>query len=53
MPDYKAPFTKEEIEAGKHRRRVGGKWHRLGKLQLEFLKSVGLQPDHYLSLIHI
>jgi len=48
LPDYKAPFTKEEIEAGKHRRRVGGKWHRLGKLQLEFLKSVGLQPDHYL-----
>lgn len=46
--DYAAPLTPQEIAAGKHRRRVGGKWDRLGKLQLEFMKSHGLEPQHHL-----
>lgn len=46
--DYAEPFSEDEIEAGAHRRRVGGKWDRLGQLQLDFLVSQGLQPSHRL-----
>ena len=31
---------------GRHRRIVGGMWDEIGRLQLEFLKEVGLLPQH-------
>ena len=48
MVDYKKPFTKKEIAEGAHRKRVGGKWDALGKLQIRFMKEQGLLPEHYL-----
>lgn len=48
MVDYKQPFTKEELKAGAHRIRVGGKWEQMGKLQNRFMKAQGMQPHHYL-----
>jgi hypothetical protein len=34
------------ISNGRHRNLVGGMWHRMGRLQLDFLKQAGLQPHH-------
>jgi SAM-dependent methyltransferase len=31
-----------------HRRVVGGRWEKIGALQLQFLRSQGLQPEHFL-----
>jgi hypothetical protein len=36
------------IKAMGHRNYVGGLWDTIGKLQLEFLKSRGLKPEHIL-----
>jgi SAM-dependent methyltransferase len=36
-----------EIEAGQHRRLVGGKWEAIGRVQLDFLVAQGLKPEHY------
>ena len=48
-PDYSGlVLTPEEIEAGEHRRFVGGVWDTHGQHQLEFLKAQGLQPHHRL-----
>jgi SAM-dependent methyltransferase len=46
--DYARPFTEEEIRAGRHRHRVGGKWDEMGPRQLEFLREQGLRPHHRL-----
>lgn len=46
--NYARPFTPEEIRAGRHRRRVGGKWEQMGPRQLEFLREHGLKPGHRL-----
>jgi SAM-dependent methyltransferase len=46
------PYWKQlsdgEIAAGAHRGFVGGLWEELGRLQLDFLVSQGLQPHHTL-----
>jgi SAM-dependent methyltransferase len=42
--DYAEPFSEEEIRKGAHRRRAGGLWEELGRLQLDFLVAAGLQP---------
>jgi SAM-dependent methyltransferase len=34
------------VERGEHRSVVGGLWDELGELQVDFLKSQGLQPHH-------
>jgi SAM-dependent methyltransferase len=39
-------LTEQDIEAGRHRRLVGGKWDEIGRLQLELLISRGLRPEH-------
>jgi SAM-dependent methyltransferase len=36
----------EQIKKGKHRTLVGGKWDKLGQLQLDFLRGAGLRPHH-------
>jgi SAM-dependent methyltransferase len=36
-----------DIEAGRHRRLVGGKWDEIGRVQFEFLMGQGLEPGHY------
>lgn len=46
--DYTKQLTPEMVQAGAHRRWVGGKWGRLGKLQLDFMIEQGLQPGHRL-----
>lgn len=42
--DYAKPFTPEQLREGEHRRRAGRLWRRIGKLQLEFLVTQGLEP---------
>jgi len=46
--DYAAPLSAEEIAKRRHRRRVGGKWAQMGRLQKDFLVSRGLLPHHRL-----
>jgi SAM-dependent methyltransferase len=44
-PDYEnRAFTPEEVAEKVHRRHVGGFWDEMGKLQLDFLVSQGLEP---------
>ena len=46
-PNYAGKELSEaEIASGTHRRWVGGHWDEQGQRQLEFLKSVGLLPQH-------
>lgn len=46
-PNYAAgKFTEEDIRSGRHRRHVGGLWDEMGKLQLDFLVTQGLKPEH-------
>ncbi|MDG1286241.1 MAG: class I SAM-dependent methyltransferase [Rickettsiales bacterium] len=35
-----------EVEQGRHRAAIGGLWDEMGQLQLDFLKSEGLTPEH-------
>jgi SAM-dependent methyltransferase len=44
--DYAVDLKRQQIERGKHRRRVGGLWEEMGKLQLDFLVKQGLRPEH-------
>ena len=46
--DYEDEFTAQQIARGKHRRRVGGLWDEMGELQLRFLRSHGMRPEHRL-----
>lgn len=41
-------FIRKSAESGHHRAVIGGAWEELGSLQLEFLKSQGLLPEHRL-----
>ena len=43
--DYAKPFTEEQVRAGRHRERAGGLWEELGRLQLDFMVSQGLEPS--------
>ncbi|MEM8805926.1 MAG: class I SAM-dependent methyltransferase [Cyanobacteria bacterium P01_G01_bin.38] len=43
---YGQELTKEAIAKGLHRDFVGGAWDELGKIQLAFLKTKGLRPEH-------
>jgi len=47
-PYYDPEFVSQNIAKGEHRAIVGGLWHELGTLQLDFLKSKGLLPHHNL-----
>jgi hypothetical protein len=43
-----ADLMRAQAWNGQHRTVIGGLWEELGSLQLEFLKSRGLQPQHAL-----
>ena len=43
---YDIPLSAEEIARQEHRGVIGGRWEELGLLQLEFMKSHGLRPEH-------
>lgn len=45
---YGKQLSDEQIATRAHRRRVGGYWERIGKLQFDFLIDRGLKPDHRL-----
>jgi cyclopropane fatty-acyl-phospholipid synthase-like methyltransferase len=45
---YERRLTPQEIADGHHRNFVGGLWHEIGNLQLQFLIAHGLRPDHRL-----
>jgi SAM-dependent methyltransferase len=40
------PWMVEMISKGRHRNLVGAMWGEVGRLQLDFLKQVGLEPRH-------
>src|SRR5829696_7156995 len=42
--EYAKPLTRAEIDDGRHRRRAGGLWTAMGKLQLDFMVEHGLEP---------
>ncbi|MEJ5992468.1 class I SAM-dependent methyltransferase [Ramlibacter sp. PS3R-8] len=46
--DYERQIDDDAIQRGEHRGWVGGLWEEMGRLQLEFLRSQGLQPHHSL-----
>jgi len=45
---FQQQLTWEQIEEGAHREFVGGMWVEMGRLQMEYMLSVGLKPSHYL-----
>jgi len=45
---YRKPLSAADKAALKHRSFVGGMWEELGRLQIEFLRSRGLRPEHHL-----
>lgn len=46
-PDYAGmEISEERKEKGYHRAFVGGAWDEIGKLQLDYLVSEGLKPEH-------
>jgi cyclopropane fatty-acyl-phospholipid synthase-like methyltransferase len=53
MSEYRNVYEDEEkmraaVDAGEHRSIIGGMWEEVGELQLEFLKSKGLEREHFL-----
>lgn len=46
--NYGKQLSDNQIAAGKHRKRVGGHWDAIGKLQFDFLVERGLRPHHRL-----
>jgi SAM-dependent methyltransferase len=42
--DYARPFTPEQLQRRAHRRRAGGLWSKMGRLQLEMMIAEGLEP---------
>lgn len=44
---YARPLSKKQLRRGVHRSRVGGRWEKMGRLQLDFLVEHGLTPDAY------
>jgi len=47
--NYHRSLTDEEIDKRDYRTMVGGMWDEIGKLQFDFLKNKGLQPNHKLA----
>jgi cyclopropane fatty-acyl-phospholipid synthase-like methyltransferase len=47
-PRGQKQLTDEQIQAGVHRRQVGGRWEEIGPLQLEFMQQRGLEARHKL-----
>lgn len=47
-PYYNESAVAQDAAAGGHREAVGGLWDDLGNLQLQFLQSRGLRPEHRL-----
>lgn len=45
---YSRQLSESEIMSGEHRTLVGGLWEELGILQFEFIKTMGLLPEHKL-----
>lgn len=45
---YDEHYIQEQLRLGKHRQVVGGMWDEIGTLQLEFMRSRGLQPHDLL-----
>lgn len=45
---YWMQLTDKQIDAGMHRQFVGGMWDEIGKLQADYLVSLGLKPQHRL-----
>jgi SAM-dependent methyltransferase len=46
-PDYGGfEMNRKRLRRQRHRKRVGGHWEDLGKLQIEFLREQGLRPSH-------
>lgn len=46
---YAAPdFYAEALAKGRHRDIVGGRWDETGRLQMQLLQDIGLQPQHHL-----
>ena len=43
---YDREHVEREVAAGRHREVIGGMWDELGRLQLEFLVTQGLKPEH-------
>lgn len=41
-------FVARQVRAGQHREVIGGLWDEMGRLQLEFMRAQGLQPQHRL-----
>jgi cyclopropane fatty-acyl-phospholipid synthase-like methyltransferase len=46
--EYDRQLTEDEIRGKAHREFVGGLWDEIGKLQFEFMRSRGLEPQHRL-----
>ena len=42
---YARPLSKKQLKRGVHSSRVGGRWEKMGRLQLDFLVEHGLTPD--------
>lgn len=45
---YNIEKTEKAVASGNHRGVIGGAWDVIGPLQIDFLKSQGLQPQHRL-----
>lgn len=45
---YLPPHGEEGVSQLGHRNYIGGMWEEIGNLQLDFLISNGLSPNHYL-----
>lgn len=45
---YGRELTDDEIAAGVHREFVGGLWDEIGRLQFDYLRACGLEPQHRL-----
>lgn len=46
--NYNSILTDEQIKNKHHRDKIGGLWEKVGNLQIEFLKSKGIKPEHKL-----
>lgn len=47
-PYYDPDVIAQSVARGEHREIIGGLWHEIGGLQMDFLKSAGLLPHHTL-----
>lgn len=45
---YHRELTEDDVSKKAHRAFVGGMWEEIGKLQFEFMRHVGLKPEHKL-----